>query len=51
MPFAMVAKYWIPEDQSIPDEVMANIVRRDGTRRQVRAMSINTDFASGNVDK
>jgi hypothetical protein len=51
MPFAMVAKHWIPEDQSIPRETMRRIIRRDGVPPQVQAMSINTDFTSGDVKK
>jgi hypothetical protein len=51
MPFARVAKYWTPQDQSIPQEAMNKIVRRDGVPPQVQAMSIDTDFASGNVTK
>jgi hypothetical protein len=51
MPFAMVAKHWIPEDQSIPHKIMKRLVRRDGTPPEVQAMTINTDFESGNVDE
>jgi hypothetical protein len=50
MPFAIVAKHWIPEDQSIPQDTMKRIVRRDGAPTQVQAMTISTDFESGNVD-
>jgi hypothetical protein len=51
MPFARVGKWWTPEDQSIPQETMKKIVRRAGVPAQVKAMTIDTDFASGDVKK
>jgi hypothetical protein len=46
MPFARVAKQWVPQDQSIPNESMKKIVRRDEAAPQVKAMRIDTNFAA-----
>lgn len=51
MPFALVAKYWVPENQTIPKDAMKKIVRRDGATPKVQAMSISTNFTSGDVKK
>jgi hypothetical protein len=43
--FARVAKAWIPDDQSIPSNVAARIVRRDGSTPEVKALTLDTDFS------
>ena len=43
-PFARVARAWTPEDQSIPNPVVARLRRRDGTIPTVRALSLDTQF-------
>ncbi|THU98958.1 hypothetical protein K435DRAFT_795246 [Dendrothele bispora CBS 962.96] len=45
--FARVAKAWIPDDQSIPSNIAARVVRRDGNAPQVKALALDTDFSSG----
>lgn len=49
MPFARVGKFWVPEDQSIPQDKMKKIARRDNAAPQVKAMTIDTKFGSGNA--
>lgn len=46
MPFARVARSWIPDDQSVPPSVSAKLVRRDGQAAQVHALAIDTNFAA-----
>ncbi|KAF7292168.1 hypothetical protein MIND_01243900 [Mycena indigotica] len=44
--FARVSKAWVPADQSIPAGVKPRIVRRDGKAPQVKALALDTNFAS-----
>ncbi|KAF8154920.1 hypothetical protein B0H34DRAFT_783905 [Crassisporium funariophilum] len=44
--FAVVSKSWVPQDQSIPADVAAKLVRRDGTLPQVKALHIDTSFSA-----
>ncbi|KAK7457182.1 hypothetical protein VKT23_010481 [Stygiomarasmius scandens] len=46
--FARVARSWVPDDQSIPSNIAARVVRRDGSSSQVKALALDTDFSSGN---
>ena len=45
VPFAHVAKAWISEDQSLPSNLSAKLMRRDGTTPTVHALSLNTNFS------
>ncbi|TFK33758.1 hypothetical protein BDQ12DRAFT_614698 [Crucibulum laeve] len=49
--FARVAKSWVPDDQSIPANISSSIVRRDGTQPQVKALTIDTNFAAVDTSK
>ncbi|KDQ51373.1 hypothetical protein JAAARDRAFT_41224 [Jaapia argillacea MUCL 33604] len=49
-PFAVVAKAWVPADQSIPMS-FARLLRRDGTMPQVQALSIHTNFSAVDTSK
>ncbi|RDB30165.1 hypothetical protein Hypma_012365 [Hypsizygus marmoreus] len=44
--FARVAKAWIPEDQSIPINIARRLSRRQGAVPEVKALSLDTDFAA-----
>jgi hypothetical protein len=47
MPFARVAKHWIPEDQSIPAKFHRRLVRRqDELAPKVQALALDTNFAA-----
>ncbi|TFY62936.1 hypothetical protein EVG20_g6519 [Dentipellis fragilis] len=48
MPFARVARMWVPTDQSIPAATKRMLWRRDGTTPTVHAMTIDTDFGAAN---
>ncbi|KAG7441408.1 uncharacterized protein BT62DRAFT_937177 [Guyanagaster necrorhizus] len=49
--FARVARAWDPEDQSLPSDVAARVVRRDGTTPPVKALALDTNFAAINSSK
>ncbi|KAK0235436.1 hypothetical protein EDD85DRAFT_773310 [Armillaria nabsnona] len=49
--FARVARAWNPEDQSLPSDVAARVVRRDGTTPPVKALALDTNFAATNSSK
>ncbi|KAK0220849.1 hypothetical protein EDD85DRAFT_863679 [Armillaria nabsnona] len=49
--FARVARAWDPEDQSLPSDVAARVVRRDGTTPPVKALALDTNFAATNSSK
>ncbi|TDL21237.1 hypothetical protein BD410DRAFT_771726 [Rickenella mellea] len=47
VPFARVDRAWIPEDQSVPASVAKRIIKRaDGSTPQVKALSLDTNFAA-----
>lgn len=46
MPFARIAKAWVDQDQSIPDNIARSLVRRAGTPPKVQALSLDTNFAA-----
>lgn len=47
MPFARIAKEWIHDNQTIPDDVRAQMRRRaDGDDSTVRGLSLDTNFAA-----
>jgi hypothetical protein len=48
--FGRVAKSWVPADQSIPAAVASKIQRRDGQQPQVKALTLDTDFAAGGTN-
>jgi hypothetical protein len=50
-PFARVAKAWVSEDQSLPANISARFVRRDGTQPQVQALALDADFGSVDYSK
>ncbi|KAJ6480450.1 hypothetical protein C8R45DRAFT_1005441 [Mycena sanguinolenta] len=50
-PFARVQKSWIPTDQSIPANIAARIVRRDGSQPQVQALTLDTNFTAVDSSK
>ncbi|KAJ6608508.1 hypothetical protein B0H10DRAFT_2226802 [Mycena sp. CBHHK59/15] len=50
-PFARVAKAWVPADQSIPASIAARIVRRDGSKPQVKAITLDTNYAAADNSK
>ncbi|KAF9445254.1 hypothetical protein P691DRAFT_785478 [Macrolepiota fuliginosa MF-IS2] len=45
-PFAVIAKAWIPEDQSIPQGVRRRLVTRDGEVPMVKAVKLSVDFGT-----
>ncbi|KAF5356431.1 hypothetical protein D9758_009519 [Tetrapyrgos nigripes] len=47
--FARVARAWVPDDQSIPSNIAARIVRRDGSSPQVKALALDTDFSGASA--
>ncbi|KAG6894631.1 hypothetical protein C0992_005325, partial [Termitomyces sp. T32_za158] len=49
--FARVARAWIPDDQSIPEPIATKIVRRDGKRPQVIALTLDTNFNATDSSK
>ncbi|KAH6904652.1 hypothetical protein BKA70DRAFT_1108941 [Coprinopsis sp. MPI-PUGE-AT-0042] len=49
--FAHISRAWVPENQSIPDNVAKKLVRRDGTQPEVKALHIDTDFAAVDAKK
>ncbi|KAK0217131.1 hypothetical protein IW262DRAFT_1395873 [Armillaria fumosa] len=49
--FARVASAWDPEDQSLPSDVAARVVRRDGTTPPVKALALDVNFAATNSSK
>ncbi|KAK0473466.1 hypothetical protein IW261DRAFT_1342652 [Armillaria novae-zelandiae] len=49
--FARVARAWDPEDQSLPSDVAARVVRRDGTNPPVKALALDVNFAATNSSK
>ncbi|PBK79419.1 hypothetical protein ARMGADRAFT_1093149 [Armillaria gallica] len=49
--FARVARAWDPEDQSLPSNVAARVVRRDGTTPPVKALALDVNFAATNSSK
>ncbi|KAK0200009.1 hypothetical protein DFS33DRAFT_1267684 [Desarmillaria ectypa] len=49
--FARVARAWDPEDQSLPSDLVARVVRRDGTTPPVKALALDTNFAAINSSK
>jgi hypothetical protein len=51
MPFAVVGRHWIPDNQTIPPEAMNKLHRRDNAPPQVQAINVNTNFSSGDADK
>ncbi|KAJ7238335.1 hypothetical protein B0H12DRAFT_1137567 [Mycena haematopus] len=50
-PFARVQKTWVPADQSIPANIAARIVRRDGSQPQVQAITLDTNFTAADSSK
>ncbi|TFK84342.1 hypothetical protein K466DRAFT_602089 [Polyporus arcularius HHB13444] len=46
MPFAVVTREWVHEDQSIPASKRSLLVRRDGSQPTVKGISLATDFAA-----
>ncbi|KAF7378215.1 hypothetical protein MSAN_00246200 [Mycena sanguinolenta] len=50
-PFARVQKSWIPADQSMPADIAARIVRRDGSQPQVQALTLDTNFTAVDSSK
>ncbi|KAK0458142.1 uncharacterized protein EV420DRAFT_1270744 [Desarmillaria tabescens] len=49
--FARVARAWDPEDQSLSSDVVARVIRRDGTTPPVKALALDTNFAAINSSK
>ncbi|KAK0186726.1 hypothetical protein F5146DRAFT_141908 [Armillaria mellea] len=49
--FARVARAWDPEDQSLPSDVAARVVRRDGITPPVKALALDVNFAATNSSK
>jgi len=50
-PFAVIAKAWVPEDQSIPEDVAASLIRRDGTFPEVKALQLAVDFDAASSNR
>ncbi|KAG6885186.1 hypothetical protein C0992_005358, partial [Termitomyces sp. T32_za158] len=49
--FARVARAWISDDQTIPESIATKIVRRDGKRPQVQALTLDTNFNATDSSK
>ncbi|KAG5726845.1 hypothetical protein E4T56_gene1090 [Termitomyces sp. T112] len=49
--FARVARAWIPDDQSIPESISGKIVRRNDSRPQVKALTLDTNFSAVDPSK
>jgi hypothetical protein len=47
MPFAVIEKTWVHEDQSIPEPMKKKISRQDGTVPTVHGMALS--FLDGNI--
>ncbi|KAJ7249854.1 hypothetical protein C8J57DRAFT_1139113 [Mycena rebaudengoi] len=50
-PFARVAKAWVPKDQSLPPKLAARLARRAEPAPEVKALSLDTNFASADTSK
>lgn len=49
--FARISRSWVPEDQTVPADVVATLVRRDGVPPEVKALSLDTDFGAADTSK
>ncbi|KAK0458185.1 uncharacterized protein EV420DRAFT_1682098 [Desarmillaria tabescens] len=49
--FARVARAWDPEDQSLPSNLAARVLRRDGTAPPVKALALDTNFSAVDSSK
>ncbi|RXW20042.1 hypothetical protein EST38_g5798 [Candolleomyces aberdarensis] len=49
--FAHISRAWVPEDQSIPENIARRLVRRGGVQPEVKALHIDTDFASADTSQ
>ncbi|KAH6904651.1 hypothetical protein BKA70DRAFT_527891 [Coprinopsis sp. MPI-PUGE-AT-0042] len=49
--FARVSKAWVPENQSIPANIAKRLVRRQGVQPEVKALSLDTNFAGIDTKK
>ncbi|KAJ7251009.1 hypothetical protein C8J57DRAFT_1666876 [Mycena rebaudengoi] len=50
-PFARVAKAWVPKDQSLPPKIAARFARRAEPAPEIKALSLDTNFASADTSK
>ncbi|KAK0217175.1 hypothetical protein IW262DRAFT_1276049 [Armillaria fumosa] len=44
--FARVARAWDSEDQSLPSDLVARVLRRDGTTPPVKALALDANFSA-----
>lgn len=49
--FARVARAWDPEDQSLPSNLVARVLRRDDTTPPVKALALDTNFSAVDSSK
>lgn len=49
--FAHISRAWVPEDQSIPQNIAKRLVRRDGVEPEVKALRLDTNFAAADPSK
>ncbi|KAK0200045.1 hypothetical protein DFS33DRAFT_1267849 [Desarmillaria ectypa] len=49
--FARVARAWDPEDQSLPSNLVARVLRRDGTPPPVKALALDANFSAVDPSK
>ncbi|KAM5542321.1 hypothetical protein V8D89_004194 [Ganoderma adspersum] len=47
VPFALVTRHWVHEDQSIPADKRSLLTRRDGSNPKVMGATLSTTFANG----
>ncbi|PIL30026.1 hypothetical protein GSI_07938 [Ganoderma sinense ZZ0214-1] len=47
VPFALVTRHWVHQDQSIPANKRALLTRRDGSKPKVMGTTLSTAFAKG----
>ena len=44
--FARISRAWVPEDQSIPENIARRLVKRNGVQPEVKALHIDADFSA-----
>ncbi|KAH6918104.1 hypothetical protein BKA70DRAFT_1088991 [Coprinopsis sp. MPI-PUGE-AT-0042] len=49
--FAHISRAWVPENQSIPENISKRLVRRDGVEPEVKALRLDTNFAAADPAK
>ena len=46
MPFAIVGREWVHQDQSIPASKRSKILRRDGSKPVVKGIALSTNYSA-----